>query len=432
VKSGVLGNGDIVWGEDDHINADAIRTACTIPSSVKTNKETHKTDIDSEELALLSRVLHRSELLLLLQQLPASFGLVASDRHNGKFCVGMVGYPNVGKSSVINSVLGVSKASHGIVRVAVSSTPGKTKHFQTIVVNDGLMLCDCPGLVFPSFMQSVGEMLCSGILPINQMRDFVEAAEIITARVPQSHLEAIYSIPIVRVLDVKDSKSRPPTPSELLGAYCKVKGYIAASSGRWDEFKGCKEVLRDYNDGKVLHVVPPPGSVTSEGMSTDAGRVALDVWHRETEKILMCNEKIRERLESARLRDIDSTYGTDHNEAESVSRQSASVEASGSVFIFEGGDGMAKCDLDNYSEDGVFEYRGEEESMTMIDSELGSGSQQPRREHKRGKRWGKKGKKLRDKDPYADPDNFVAYSTNRRHVTHTAPAIVNKTRSHGM
>ncbi len=55
---------------------------------------------------------------------------------------------------------------------------GKTKHFQTLEVTDSLMLCDCPGLVFPSFMNSTGEMICSGILPINQMRDYVDPASV--------------------------------------------------------------------------------------------------------------------------------------------------------------------------------------------------------------------------------------------------------------
>jgi len=38
-------------------------------------------------------------------------------------CIGLVGYPNVGKSSTINSLLQEKK-------VSVSTTPGKTKHFQ--------------------------------------------------------------------------------------------------------------------------------------------------------------------------------------------------------------------------------------------------------------------------------------------------------------
>jgi len=43
--------------------------------------------------------------------------------------VGMVGYPNVGKSSVINVLLGASTRNHNAKRVAVGATPGKTKHF---------------------------------------------------------------------------------------------------------------------------------------------------------------------------------------------------------------------------------------------------------------------------------------------------------------
>ena len=38
----------------------------------------------------------------------------------------MFGYPNVGKSSVINKILGKKK-------VSVASMPGKTKHLQSLV-----------------------------------------------------------------------------------------------------------------------------------------------------------------------------------------------------------------------------------------------------------------------------------------------------------
>lgn len=55
------------------------------------------------------------------------------------FVVGMVGYPNVGKSSVINSLFGSKK-------VSISRQPGKTKHFQTLQLPSlHLTLCDCPG-----------------------------------------------------------------------------------------------------------------------------------------------------------------------------------------------------------------------------------------------------------------------------------------------
>lgn len=36
-----------------------------------------------------------------------------------------------------------------MLQVAVSSHPGRTKHYQTHYMTPLLMLCDCPGLVFP-------------------------------------------------------------------------------------------------------------------------------------------------------------------------------------------------------------------------------------------------------------------------------------------
>ena len=69
----------------------------------------------------------------------------------------MVGYPNVGKSSLINSLCGEKK-------VGVDFKPGKTKNYQTIFLNKFTLLCDCPGLVFPSIVNSKTEMVVNGIL----------------------------------------------------------------------------------------------------------------------------------------------------------------------------------------------------------------------------------------------------------------------------
>lgn len=52
--------------------------------------------------------------------------------------------------------------------------------FQTLYVEPVLCLCDCPGLVMPSFVSTKAEMICSGILPIDQMRDHVPAISLIS------------------------------------------------------------------------------------------------------------------------------------------------------------------------------------------------------------------------------------------------------------
>ena len=90
--------------------------------------------MNMKDVALQSRdkVLARSELLQLMTdmatQILADVGTRSRDKGLIKF--GMVGFPNVGKSSVINALLGASTCSHKTQRVAVGATPGKTKHFQ--------------------------------------------------------------------------------------------------------------------------------------------------------------------------------------------------------------------------------------------------------------------------------------------------------------
>jgi len=44
---------------------------------------------------------------------------------------------------------------------------------QTLSLTDTITLCDCPGLVFPSFMTVRADMVLNGVLPIDQLRDHV-------------------------------------------------------------------------------------------------------------------------------------------------------------------------------------------------------------------------------------------------------------------
>lgn len=173
------------------------------------------------------------------------------DFPNRKLNIGLVGYPNVGKSSTINALIGSKK-------VSVSATPGKTKHFQTLNLSPEVVLCDCPGLVFPNFAYSNGELVCNGVLPIDQLREHIPPTALVCERIPKYFLEAVYGIhiPIQKVED--GGNGIYPTARELLNAYARARGYMTQGYGSADEPRASRYILKDYVSGKLLYVQPPP------------------------------------------------------------------------------------------------------------------------------------------------------------------------------
>lgn len=181
---------------------------------------------------------------LFLQQAPTS------TENPGQTTIGLVGYPNVGKSSTINALIKEKK-------VSVSSTPGKTKHFQTIHLSPSVVLCDCPGLVFPNFATTKAELVCNGILSIDQLREFTGPASLVAQRIPHRFLEAVYGIRIP-IRPSEEGGTGIPTGEELLNAYGRARGFTKTGIGEPDESRAARYILKDYVNGKLLFCTPPP------------------------------------------------------------------------------------------------------------------------------------------------------------------------------
>ncbi|KAF2273187.1 P-loop containing nucleoside triphosphate hydrolase protein [Westerdykella ornata] len=246
---------------DDHIDEDDVEEIDpedAAASREQSNKETESQEHDQpttdggvplSEDSELTRILTTSELedLFLAHSPQIDTGPDGKPR---KTQIGLVGYPNVGKSSTINALIGAKK-------VSVSATPGKTKHFQTIHLSDQVILCDCPGLVFPNFATTKAELVCSGVLPIDQLREYTGPAALVAQRIPQPFLEAIYGMKIA-IRPLEEGGTGVPTAEELLRAYATARGFSTQGLGQPDESRAARFILKDYVKGKLLFCHPPP------------------------------------------------------------------------------------------------------------------------------------------------------------------------------
>ncbi|KAJ2084453.1 hypothetical protein H4R24_000083 [Coemansia sp. RSA 988] len=199
-----------------------------------------------DDADLRTRVLAPAELVAALRN---SCPKIADEYSKNRLVIGLVGYPNVGKSSTINALVGAK-------RVNVGAMPGKTKHFQTIQLIDDLVLCDCPGLVFPTFATTTADMVCNGVLPIDQLREFTGPSALVARRIPRWVLEATYGIRIpVRSED--EGGDGLPSAEDLLASYAAARGLFKPKGGP-DQARAARVILKDYVSGKLPFCVPPP------------------------------------------------------------------------------------------------------------------------------------------------------------------------------
>lgn len=102
-----------------------------------------------------------------------------------KIIVGIVGYPNVGKSSVINALKGRSSAPS-------SSRSGYTKHEQLIKVTNKIYLIDTPG-VFPFLEKDEFKHVLTASVDPSKLKD-PEAAALMIIQELAGKVEEFYDV----------------------------------------------------------------------------------------------------------------------------------------------------------------------------------------------------------------------------------------------
>ena len=128
--------------------------------------------------------------------------------------------------------------------------PGKTKHFQTLRLSEKVVLCDCPGLVFPKVHASKADMVLNGLYSIDTLKEYLEPVELIALRVPRSKIEDIYSI---------HWKEKEVFNGEaILDKYATLKGYFGGN-GLPIQSQAARQILKDYVNGVLIYCQSPPG-----------------------------------------------------------------------------------------------------------------------------------------------------------------------------
>jgi nuclear GTP-binding protein len=187
--------------------------------------------------ASMTHAFGKGALISLLRQ----FGKLHADKK--QISVGVIGYPNVGKSSVINTL--ISKKS-----CKVAPIPGETKIWQYITLFRNIYLIDCPGVVVDTAGDTEEDSVLKGVVRAERLENPEDFIIPILKVVKREHIAAQYGLP-------KDGDGTWKDHIDLLEK-------IARKAGRL--LKGGDPCLRsaaiymiiDYQRGRLPHFVPPP------------------------------------------------------------------------------------------------------------------------------------------------------------------------------
>ncbi|KAG8533194.1 GTPase required for pre-60S ribosomal subunit nuclear export and maturation [Bacidia gigantensis] len=163
-----------------------------------------------------------------------------SSLHSGRkqISVGFVGYPNTGKSSIINTLRKKKVCT-------VAPIPGETKVWQYITLMKRIYLIDCPGVVPPNQGDSPEDILLRGVVRVENVENPEQYIATVLKRVKPQHIERTY--------EIKNYNS----PTEFLELLAR-KGGRLLKGGEADVDGVAKMVLHDFLRGKIPWFTPPP------------------------------------------------------------------------------------------------------------------------------------------------------------------------------
>ncbi|KAH9984043.1 NGP1NT-domain-containing protein [Russula compacta] len=250
-----------------------------------------------------------------LIQLLRQFSQLHSDKK--QISVGFIGYPNVGKSSVINTL-----KSGKVCRVA--PVPGETKVWQYITLTRRIYLIDCPGIVPTSAHDSQTAKVLKGVLRVEALPTPSEHIPELLARVKPLYLARTYGLTV--------PEANSCTADNFLDVIARAKGRLL-KGGEPDIEGAAKVVLNDWVRGRIPYFVAPPER-------------PAELNEREAkERARLSKSTGRERIEERRVLGVKQNLG-------SIMQKNS--------FVGEDVQSLLGIDLEGESEDEQTEKEGDE------------------------------------------------------------------------
>ncbi|KAJ1394990.1 P-loop containing nucleoside triphosphate hydrolase [Sesbania bispinosa] len=196
----------------------------------------------SSNVLQLSDCLGADTLLKLLKNYSRSHEIKKS------ITVGLIGLPNVGKSSLINSL----KRCHV---VNVGATPGLTRSMQEVQLDKNVKLLDCPGVVMLKSQENNASIALKNCKRIEKLNDPISPVKEILKLCPARVLVTLYKIPSFDSVD------------DFLQKVASVRGKLK-KGGIVDIEAAARIILHDWNEGKIPYYTMPP--VRDQGEPSEA------------------------------------------------------------------------------------------------------------------------------------------------------------------
>ncbi|CAL5994680.1 Nucleolar_GTP-binding protein 2 [Hexamita inflata] len=213
----------------------------------------------------------KAELISVLRQ----FSHIHKDRPN--ISIGFLGYPNVGKSSVINSLIGKESCK-------VAPVPGETKVWQYVNLTKKIFMIDAPGVVFPNLIkanhliqefnyQNDLKIVLQGVIRCENIEYPEQILPEILKNVVKEHICRTYYI-------------KTYTDSENLMEVLAKKWGRLLKGGEPDKRSVARKILEDYVRGHLPHFVACHDEKEIENYKNSI-KLEREKWQHQTDSELI-------------------------------------------------------------------------------------------------------------------------------------------------